>query len=323
MRILVATDFSASADIARDVTSEMCLRAGSRIRLVHAIEPLTTVGIFAPSAVLTISDAADEDARAQVRASVKSLETPEREVDGVVGYGRAADVIIDECGAFKPDLLVVGSRGRGGIATTVLGSVSAELIDRAACPVLVARDRTLRTVVLAEDGSDSAASGALAIAGLEIFAGASVRVVGVVDVPFPTIFADPTATNTAVAAFRDYESSMASLRKQASVTVEERASALARQGLCATWELREGDAAYQLIEAATERHADCIVVGSRGQTGLRRLMLGSVARSVLFHAPCSVLVAHSPKDAAARPPANGDGRFAVSGAIRQDARKEL
>jgi nucleotide-binding universal stress UspA family protein len=316
MRILVATDFSGCADLARALVGEMSLPAASHIRLVHAIEPLTTVGIFAPSAILTISEAADEDARAQVRASVKSLETPDREVDGVVGYGRAADVIIDESCAFRPDLLVVGSRGRGGIATTVLGSVSAELIDRAACPVLVVRDRSLRKIVLAEDGSDSAASGALAITDLQIFSGATVHVVGVVDVPFPTVFADPSGTNTAVAAFRDYESSMALLRKQVSATVEERAKALEAQGLRTTWELREGDAAFQLIKVAAEQHADCIVVGSRGETGLRRLMLGSVARSVLFHAPCSVFVTHSPKDAAARPPTNGDGRFAVSGTIK-------
>jgi hypothetical protein len=36
--------------------------------------------------------------------------------------------------------------------------------------------------------------------------------------------------------------------------------------------------------------AGIIVVGTRGQTGLRRLVLGSVARNVLLHAPCSVLV---------------------------------
>ena len=33
-----------------------------------------------------------------------------------------------------------------------------------------------------------------------------------------------------------------------------------------------------------------IIVGTRGQTGLRRLLLGSVARNVLLHAPCSVMV---------------------------------
>ena len=37
---------------------------------------------------------------------------------------------------------------------------------------------------------------------------------------------------------------------------------------------------------------DLVVVGTRGHTGLTRMILGSVARNVLIHAPCSVLVVH-------------------------------
>ena len=54
--------------------------------------------------------------------------------------------------------------------------------------------------------------------------------------------------------------------------------------------MREGDAAHQIIASARAHDAGIIVVGTRGQTGLRRLVLGSVARNVLLHAPCSVLV---------------------------------
>jgi nucleotide-binding universal stress UspA family protein len=59
-------------------------------------------------------------------------------------------------------------------------------------------------------------------------------------------------------------------------------------------EFRAGDPAAELIKAAAQDKSDCIVVGSRGKTGLTRLMLGSVARAVLFHADCSVLVTHAP-----------------------------
>jgi nucleotide-binding universal stress UspA family protein len=65
---------------------------------------------------------------------------------------------------------------------------------------------------------------------------------------------------------------------------------LARGGLRPTTEVRSGDAAQQLIAAATEDHADLIVVGTRGLTTLSRLVIGSVARKVLLHAPTSVLV---------------------------------
>ena len=293
MRILLATDFSSYADIARSLVKSMALPPGSRVRIVHAIEPIPTVAMFASSALLTINDAAEREAKALVKESAALLEGSGREIDGVVGLGRAADVILDECAEFKPDLLIVGSRGRGGFATAVLGSVSAELVDRSPCPVLVARTNRLATIVLAEDGSANAAAGAGVIADIPALSSCAVRVVSVVDTDFPVILADPAMPSTALDAFRAYEASLPILRASHAVFARERAEALSRLGIHATAQQREGDAVTQLIAAAAEQHADCIVVGSRGQTGVRRLLLGSVARSVLFHAPCSVLIAHA------------------------------
>ena len=54
--------------------------------------------------------------------------------------------------------------------------------------------------------------------------------------------------------------------------------------------IREGDPRTAIVDAAEEWQADLIVVGSHGRTGLKRLMLGSVAQSVVAHAHCSVEV---------------------------------
>ncbi len=45
-----------------------------------------------------------------------------------------------------------------------------------------------------------------------------------------------------------------------------------------------------IIEYATRRNIDLIVIGTRGRTGLRRFFMGSVANGVVQHAHCSVLV---------------------------------
>lgn len=293
MRILIATDLSSYSDTAIAAVQAMPLPPGSEVRLVHAVEPVPTVAIFAPPEFLTMNEATERELRAILRDQAKKLEHLDRKASAIVGFGRAADVIIDESQRFSPDLIVVGSRGRGAVASSVLGSVSAEVIDRAACPVLVARRTTLSTIVLAEDGSVDAGAGAACIVALEPLSEAAVHVVSVVDEAFPIVLADPTGTATAMEAYRAYENAMPRLVARSTALAQERADSLARLGIRATVETRKGDAAGELIAAATEHGADCIVIGSRGETGLRRLMLGSVARSVLFHAPCSVLIAHA------------------------------
>ena len=53
---------------------------------------------------------------------------------------------------------------------------------------------------------------------------------------------------------------------------------------------REGDPAHTIIDVASEQKADLIVVGARGNTGLRRFMLGSVAIKLAHNAPSSLLI---------------------------------
>ena len=52
--------------------------------------------------------------------------------------------------------------------------------------------------------------------------------------------------------------------------------------------VREGDARSVIVDEARKWPADLIVMGSHGYTGIKRLLLGSVASSVVSHAPCSV-----------------------------------
>ena len=56
-----------------------------------------------------------------------------------------------------------------------------------------------------------------------------------------------------------------------------------------------GDPVWEICQAATREHADLIVMGSHGRTGLSHVLLGSVAERVVRHAPCPVLVARRPQ----------------------------
>ena len=62
-----------------------------------------------------------------------------------------------------------------------------------------------------------------------------------------------------------------------------------RAGLRASGKAREGDPASETVRVAQETGADLIVMGTHGRTGFQRLVLGSVAETVLRRAPCPVL----------------------------------
>lgn len=58
--------------------------------------------------------------------------------------------------------------------------------------------------------------------------------------------------------------------------------------------VREGPPGEAIVDVARDRKAKVIVIGSRGYTGLRASMLGSVSNAVIHHAPCPVLVVRRP-----------------------------
>ena len=63
------------------------------------------------------------------------------------------------------------------------------------------------------------------------------------------------------------------------------------------YHLLDGDPADEIVKAAKIRGADLIVMGTHGTTGLVRLLMGSVAESVLRKAPCPVLTVKTPAGA--------------------------
>jgi nucleotide-binding universal stress UspA family protein len=64
---------------------------------------------------------------------------------------------------------------------------------------------------------------------------------------------------------------------------------VADDGVTATSHLSEVPAASAIVDLAEELGADLIIMGTRGHTGLKHVLLGSVAERTLRHAPCSVL----------------------------------
>ena len=77
-------------------------------------------------------------------------------------------------------------------------------------------------------------------------------------------------------------------KKPAHALVERIAKKLRDVGFNVNTGVKVGDVRESIIDFAAEWHADLIVVGSHGQTAIRRFLLGSVAEFVARHAECSV-----------------------------------
>ena len=80
------------------------------------------------------------------------------------------------------------------------------------------------------------------------------------------------------------------LREVAESVLKRAAGDALSKGVEVETHAREGHPAEVIIDVANQEHADLIVVGSRGLTGIRRYLLGSVSSKVSEHAPCNVMI---------------------------------
>lgn len=295
MRILLAVDGSACSDRASELVSSFVFPLDSVVRVVAVHRPyadvlaLSWVGMGDPGSDLqTEEEVATRHLREAVARAEAALKRPGLKVEGFLLHGRPGSSIVDEAGAFAADLVVVGSRGHGTIATMLLGSTASEIVDHAPCPVLVARHRHLEPLVFADDGSKSARHAETVFTRWPIFRGMPISVVTVAEVAVPVAAGFTPGLYDQV--LESYTKSVEEARSEVREEASSEARRLGYAGLDATPVALEGDPAAEIVRYASEHGAATIVMGTRGHTGLARLVLGSTARNVLVHAPCSVLV---------------------------------
>jgi nucleotide-binding universal stress UspA family protein len=295
MRVLLATDGSRSAEHALKLVTQEPWSAGSTVRVVTVLDEVAITGdawpIIAPVPAERL-EALARDAATATLEHVAEVLRPALPVETAILPGRPAQAIADEARRWAADMIVMGSRGHGAISSMVLGSVSAEVIDQVDRPVLIARGDRLQGVVLGVDGSAGADRAVDAVLSWPALRTTPIHVVSVEPSLYPwwVGLAEVGGVTTVPQMAASDEAARAVEADVVSATVQR----LTQAGLRATGDVRQGDAADQLIKAAEATGSDLIVVGTRGRTGLARLVLGSVARNVVTHAPCSVLVVHAP-----------------------------
>jgi nucleotide-binding universal stress UspA family protein len=194
----------------------------------------------------------------------------------LVVYGSPAAVLCDHSAA--ADMVVVGSRGRGGMSGLLLGSVGLQVAAHASGRAVVVRGHWQRNgylpgaVVLGADGSASSrAAAAFAFEEAALRNAPLLAVCALADTPGSLGSADHVQ--------QGFEQLISRFEKEhPEVTVLRQIS--------------PGGPRPALLAAA--HRAQMLVVGARGLGGVRGMTLGSVSQALLSHAPCPVAVVHLP-----------------------------
>ncbi|MBZ5661976.1 MAG: universal stress protein [Acidobacteriia bacterium] len=114
--------------------------------------------------------------------------------------------------------------------------------------------------------------------------------------------AKPTGTEVRVlhviesfVSLKDWKPVIEQLRKKGKVLLAQTAQALRTAGFQVATTMEEGNPKSVIVDFAAQWPADLVVMGSHGDKGFDRFLLGSVSESVVRHAPCSVQVVRIPK----------------------------
>jgi nucleotide-binding universal stress UspA family protein len=278
-RLLVATDLSARAELAVGRAAMLARQFGAEVALLHVVDDDQPAPLVA---------AATANTEELLRAAAPDLDGLATEV--LVRAGVPFEVVVQTAAERAVDLVVMGAHRKRILRDVLVGTTIERVMRTGRHPVLMANRppaEPYRTAVLASDLSDASATAVRTAAALG-FLGAS-------EISVAHAFM-PLAKDMMV---------YAGVERERVAEHVAHAGADARDGLVAFLQgccpellehsllVEEGDP-VQVIRHAVERSAaELAIIGTRGHTGAKRVLLGSVADEALRTLECDILAVAS------------------------------
>jgi nucleotide-binding universal stress UspA family protein len=208
-----------------------------------------------------------------------------------VRFGPAADVIVEAALGQPVTMIVMATHGYSGFKRWALGSVTDKVIHATATPVFIvraeaqAREQTPKRIMVPLDGSALARQALPLATALATSSGAELLLMHAIAAPIEAYPGFP-ARGRPIPQLAEV---LAALRDHAASDLGAHADKLRAHGILVSTQVIQGYAADVLVDEATRRGVDLIVMATHGYSGLKRWALGSVADKVL-HATTTPLL---------------------------------
>lgn len=284
IHILVATDGSATAGEAVRFGAAFAKALGGGLTLLHVVPKHGHLG---PS---VHDEACRPEERRAAEALLRAAQAEAAQWGSPaairIAVGEPVEAIVRTAREARADMLVVGTRGRERMARVLLGSVAENLAKVAPCPVVVVRKVDLEAggdapLLAPTDFSDGATQAVRAAALLARRLGVRLALLHILPEAVPAKGEEDPAARRRLDLL---------LRREAEKKLRDLIVTLDLDPGQVDLHLITGVDADQIVKTAKQIHAGCIVMGTRGLTGLPRVLLGSVTGQVLRRAPCPVMV---------------------------------
>jgi nucleotide-binding universal stress UspA family protein len=290
-RILCPVDFS---DVSRHALAHAAAFAqwyGSNVTVLHVYSaPVPPVAVSQyPGNVPMLAPIQPDEVREQVRQFCKPLDAAGVSPAIVVEEGDPAKVITRMAGDAAPDLLIMGTHGRGGFQRLLLGSVTEKVLRLVACPLLTVpppaatgSTPSFKTILCPIDFGPSALRALEHAFSLAKEADARVVLLHVVE-----SLADVVASGEPIGfSIPDFHQS---LERDAAERLSALIPADARSWCRPEVLVTSGKAHREIVRVAKENQAELVVMGVQGRGAIDLLLFGSTTHHVIREAGVPVL----------------------------------
>jgi nucleotide-binding universal stress UspA family protein len=214
--------------------------------------------------------------------ALKISETYGVPVRTLLRIGEPSETIVEAAEELNCKLIVVGVRGGNPARTILMGSTAARVIGFSSTDVLAVPlgcELSLERVIVALDGSASSKTVMSRAFALNRTYGLALSFLSVADIPSHLYGLDAKVAGEMI--------------NEARQVLEPVHKVAEKENITSDFLVREGKPGEIIVLTAKQKNSGLIIIGSHGRTGMKRLLMGSVAERVIGNAPCPVLVVRS------------------------------